>query len=276
MSGRPSRLGQAFFHFILLLVVVTLAAPFFYIVSASLKDSAALFRYPPQWLPLPPYGGNFGKLLFDSGFPRWMLNTLIVASSVTGIKIFLDSMGGYALAKLEFRGKTFFFILMLVLLMVPLGVLIVPLWELTQAMGINNTYLTLILPPLANPLGVFLMRQFILGLPSDLENAARLDGVSEFGIYARIMLPLLKPGLVVLAVVVFTDQFMSFIWPLVSTTSADMQTLTVGVASLRAKAGVNFGLWSAASVMAMLPMGIFFFALQRQFQARSLAGALKQ
>jgi len=271
-----ARLEQVFGHLILILVAITLSAPFFYVITTSLKDSGSLFHYPPQWLPIPPYLGNYQKLIFDSGFPRWMANTLFVASAVTTLKIFLDSMAGYALAKLEFRGKRVVFGLMLGLLMVPIGVLLVPLWSVARQLGILDTYWGLILPPLANPLGVFLMRQFILGLPKDLENAARLDGVSEFGIYWRIILPLLKPGLVVLAVVIFTDQYMSFIWPLVSTTSNDMQVLTVGVASLRAKGGVDFGLWSAAAVMSMVPIAIFFFALQRQFLARSLAGALKQ
>src|SRR5207248_4436288 len=114
----------------------------------------------------------------------------------------LDSMAGYSLAKLNYRGKRFVFGSLLILLMVPLGVLLVPLWEVVHALGLTNTYFALILPALANPLGAFLMRQFILGLPKDLENAARLDGVSEFGIYWRIILPLVKPGLVVLAVVV--------------------------------------------------------------------------
>ena len=225
---------------------------------------------------IPPYTGNYERLLFDSGFPRWMLNTLFVATTVTALKLFLDSMAGYALAKLEFTGKRFVFLLMLILLMVPFAALLIPLWSIAHNLHITNTYLALILPPLANPLGVFLMRQFILGLPKDLENAARLEGVSEFGIYWRIILPLVKPGLVVLAVIIFTDQFMSFIWPLVATTSDDLLVLTVGVASLRAKGGVNFGLWSAAAVMSLIPIAIFFFALQRQFLARSLAGALKQ
>jgi multiple sugar transport system permease protein len=275
-AERQARLEQLFGHVVLIMVAITLAAPFFYVITTSLKDSSSLFHYPPQWLPIPPYTGNFQRLISDSGFPRWMANTLFVASSVTAIKIFLDSMAGYALAKLEFRGKRLVFILLLALLMVPIGVLLVPLWSVAHALGITNTYLGLILPPLANPLGVFLMRQFILGLPKDLENAARLDGVSEFGIYWRIILPLLKPGLVVLAVIIFTDQYMSFIWPLVSTSSDDMQVLTVGVASLRAKGGVDFGLWSASAVMSMVPIAIFFFMLQRQFLARSLAGALKQ
>jgi ABC-type glycerol-3-phosphate transport system permease component len=205
-----------------------------------------------------------------------MANTLFVATTVTVIKVFLDSMAGYALAKLEFTGRRGIFLLMLVLLMVPFGALIIPLWETAYALHITNTYLALILPALANPLGVFLMRQFILSLPKDLENAARLDGVSEFGIYRRIILPLIKPGLVVLAVVIFTDQFMSFIWPLIATTKDDLQVLTVGVAALRSRGGVDYGLWSASAIMALIPIAIFFFVLQRQFLARNLAGALKQ
>ena len=156
-----------------------------------------------------------------------MLNTLFVACTVTGIKVFLDSMAGYALAKLEFTGKRLVFLLMLILLMVPFGVILIPLWSIAHELDITNTYLALILPPLANPLGVFLMRQFILA-PAEATSRTPpgSTGVSEFGIYWRIILPLVKPGLVVLAVIVFTDQFMSFIWPLVATPSDDLLVLT--------------------------------------------------
>jgi multiple sugar transport system permease protein len=263
-------------HVVLIAAAVACAAPFFYVIAASLKDQGALFHYPPVWVQIPPSLENYQRLLLESGFPRWMLNTLIVATTVTTAKLFLDSMAGYALAKLEFTGKRVVFLLMIMLLMVPLAALLIPLWSIAHNLHITNTYLALMLPPLANPLGVFLMRQFILGLPKDLENAARLEGVSEFGIYWRIILPLVKPGLVVLAVIIFTDQFMSFVWPLVAATNDDLLVLTVGVASLRAKGGVNFGLWSAAAVLSLFPIAIFFFALQRQFLARSIAGALKQ
>jgi multiple sugar transport system permease protein len=263
-------------HLVLITAAVACAAPFFYVIAASLKDQGALFHYPPVWVQIPPSLENYQRLLFGSGFPRWMLNTLVVATTVTTAKLFLDSMAGYALAKLEFTGRRVVFLLMIMLLMVPLAALLIPLWSIAHNLHITNTYLALMLPPLANPLGVFLMRQFILGLPKDLENAARLEGVSEFGIYWRIILPLVKPGLVVLAVIIFTDQFMSFIWPLVATTRDDLLVLTVGVAGLRAKGGVNFGLWSAAAVMSLVPIAVFFFALQRQFLARSVAGALKQ
>jgi ABC-type glycerol-3-phosphate transport system permease component len=275
-SSRTSRTERAFTHGVLIIVAITLVAPFFFVLSASLKDSGSLFAYPPQWLPIPPYLGNYQHVLFETSFPRWMANTIFVAGIVTVIKVFLDSMAGYALAKLEFTGKRLIFLLMLILLMVPFGVILIPLWTIAHELHITNTYLVLILPPLANPLGVFLMRQFILALPGDLENAARLDGVSEFGIYRRIILPLVKPGLVVLAVIVFTEQFMSFLWPLVATQDDELQVLTTGVASFRNRGGVDYGLWSAAAVMSLIPIAVFFFALQRQFLARNLAGALKQ
>jgi ABC-type glycerol-3-phosphate transport system permease component len=275
-SRRPRRSEQVFTHLILILVVITLVTPFIYVISASFKDSKSIFAYPPSLLPIPPNTGNYERLITQTGFVRWIANTFFVATVVTVLKVFLDSMAGYALAKLRFRGKRFVFASLLILLMVPLGVLIVPLWTVAHTLNINDTYLALILPPLANPLGVFLMRQFILSLPNDLENAARLDGVSEFGVYRRIILPLVKPGLVVLAIIVFTDQFMCFIWPLVSTSSDDLQVLTVGLASFRAKGGVDYGIWSAAAIMSLVPIAIFFFVLQRQFLARNLAGALKQ
>ena len=266
---------RALSHILLILVVITLSMPFLYVISASFKDSTSIFSYPPRLIPLPLYLGNYEQLVTQTGFVRWMINTVFVASTVTAVKLVLDSMCGYALAKMEFRGKRVVFASLLILLMVPIGVLLVPMWAVVHALGINDTYLALILPPLANPLGVFLMRQFILGLPKDLENAARLDRVGEFGIYRRIILPLIKPGLVVLAVIVFTDQFMSFVWPLIATSSDDLQVLTVGLASFRAKGGVNYGIWSAAAVLSLIPMAIFFFALQRQFLARNIASALK-
>lgn len=263
-------------HLALGLIAFILVAPFYYVLLASLKDSTEIFSYPPKLLPIPPYFGNYRDLLWNTGFLRWMFNTLFVATSVTVLKVFLDSMAGYALAKIEFTGRRLVFLLMIVLLMVPIGALIVPLWSIVSSLGLINTYWALILPPLANPLGAILMRQFILGLPRDLENAARLDGLSEFAIYWRIVLPLIKPGLVVLAVIIFTDQFMSFTWPLIATTSDELQVLTVGIAALRAHGGANYGLWSASAVMSLVPIGVFFFVLQRQFLARSLAGALKQ
>lgn len=273
---RRRRLAELSRHLVLGIVTFILVAPFYYVVLASLKDSNAIFSYPPKLIPWPPFWENYRHVLTETNFLRWMFNTLFVATTVTVLKVFLDSMAGYALAKIDFTGKRAVFMLMVILLMVPAGALIVPLWSLVFSLGFINTYFALILPPLANPLGAILMRQFILGLPNDLEHAARLDGLNDFQIYWRIILPLIKPGLVVLAVIIFTDQFISFLWPLIATTSDDLLVLTVGLASLRAHGGVDYGLWSASAVMSLVPIAVLFFILQRQFLARSLAGALKQ
>jgi ABC-type glycerol-3-phosphate transport system permease component len=273
---RRRRLAEFSRHLALAIVTFMLVAPFYYVVLASLKDSHQIFQYPPELIPWPPYFENYRNVISNTNFLRWMFNTLFVATTVTVLKVFLDSMAGYALAKIDFTGRRAVFLLMLILLMVPGGAILIPLWSLVYSLGLINTYFALILPPLANPLGAILMRQFILGLPRDLESAARLDGLNEFQIYWRIILPLIKPGLVVLAVIIFTDQFISFVWPLVATTSDDVIVLTVGVASLRAHGGVDYGLWSASAVMSLVPIAVLFFILQRQFLARSLAGALKQ
>ena len=160
--------------------------------------------------------------------------------------------------------------------MVPFSAILLPLYFIVRDLGLLNTYAALILPPLAEPLGIFLMRQFIQGIPRDLENAARLDGVSEFGIYLRIVLPLIKPGLVVLAVITFLSQYTSFVWPLVAVSDTTMQVVNVGLANQRSETQVNYGLFSAGAVMAMIPITIFFLLLQRYFIAGSLAGAIKE
>ena len=274
---RRTRSRQQFgYHFGLALIVFLFVAPFYYVLVASMKPGSEVFAFPPNLVPWPPDFTNYEHLLAQTAFLRWMGNTILVAVSVTTIKLFLDSMAAYALAKIDFTGKRLVFIAMLMTLMVPGGVLIIPLWTVMNSLGLLNTYAALILPPLASPFGTILLRQFILGLPRDLDNAARLDGLSEWGIYWHIVLPLIRPGLVVLGVIIFTDQFMSFLWPLIATTDDSMTMLTVGVAAMRAHGGIDYGMWSAAAMLSLLPIAIVFFVMQKQFLSTSLAGALKQ
>jgi multiple sugar transport system permease protein len=267
---------QLAYHIALAVVVFLFVAPFYYVLVASMKPGSEVFAYPPNLVPWPIDLTNYAHLLAQTSFLRWMANTLLVAVSVTTTKLFLDSMAAYALAKIDFTGKRLVFVAMLMTLMVPGGVLIIPLWSVMNSLGLLNTYAALILPPLASPFGTILLRQFILGLPRDLDNAARLDGLSEWGIYWHIVLPLIRPGLVVLGVIIFTDQFMSFLWPLIATTDDSMTMLTVGVAAMRAHGGIDYGQWSAAAILSLLPIAIVFFVMQRQFLSQSLAGALKQ
>lgn len=261
---------------ILIVAGITSVIPFLYVLSTSLKDNAALFSYPPEWIPSEPTLLNFQSLLQDYPYLRWTLNSLIVASAVTAVKVVIDSMAGYAFAKMTFPGKDILFLIVLMTLMVPFAATLIPLFLIVRGLGLTNSYLGLILPALASPIGIFMMRQFIESLPTDLENAARLDGCSEFQIFRRIILPLMKPGLVVLGVFTFMTQWTSYLWPLVINTREEMLTLTVGVQSLRSLFTVDWGILSAGAVLSMLPLILVFLFLQRYFIAGSIAGALKE
>lgn len=261
---------------VLIAAVVVALLPFGYVVSTSMKSTMALFAYPPDWLPDKATMANYRNLIDKYPFWRWLMNSAIVAGSVTAVKLVIDSMAGYAFAKMRFPGKDALFLLVLISLMIPFASLLIPTFIIVRELGLLNTYWGLILPGLASPIGVFMMRQFIESLPSDLENAARLDGCSEFQIYRRVILPLIKPGLVVLGVFTFMVQWTSYLWPLVVVTKPDMATLTVGARSLTSDFTQDWGLNSAAAVLSMLPMILVFIFLQRYFIAGSIAGALKE
>jgi ABC-type glycerol-3-phosphate transport system permease component len=256
-------------------VCVGSMAPLLYVVSTSMKDSLALFTYPPKLIPWPPYWGNFESIITEHPFIRWFSNTLLVVLVVTGIKLIIDSLAGYAFAKLDFPAKEPLFLLLIATLMVPFAATLMPLFLVVKNAGLLDTYWALILPPLANPVGIFLMRAFIETLPRDLDNAARLDGCSEFAIYRRIILPLTKPALVVLGIFYLLNLWNSFLWPLVVTRSSDMYVLTVGVASLKGLFNVDWGLIAAGSMLTLAPLIVLFVIFQRYFEAASLSGSLK-
>lgn len=283
---RTPQRGRAFFradnaymvmtYAVLIVAVLVALVPFLYVISTSLKETRSLFSYPPQWIPDEPTLENYRKLLEEHPFKRWLFNSFLVATVVTVVKVIIDSMAGYAFAKMRFAGRDGLFALVLLTLMVPFSATLIPLYIIVRELNMTNTYWGLILPPLASPIGIFMMRQFIETLPSDLENAARLDGCSEFQIYRKVILPLMKPGLVVLGVFTFMNQWTSYLWPLVVNTKPEMMTLTVGIQSLRSLFTVDWGILSAGAVLSMLPLVLVFIFLQRFFIAGSIAGALKE
>jgi ABC-type glycerol-3-phosphate transport system permease component len=258
------------------LFCVVALAPFLYVISTSLKQTRVLFDYPPDWIPNDPYVGNYSRLLSDYPFLRWVGNTLFVAGVVTAVKLLIDSMAAYALTRMHFAGRRLLLGAMVATIMIPPALLIIPLFFLVRDAGLLDTYWALILPPLANPIGIFMMRGFIDALPADLEHAARIDGAGPFRTYWHVILPLVKPGLVVVGVYVFLIQYTNFVWPLVATSSEDLYVLTTGLARLKPNfTAPDWGLISAGSVAAMVPITVVFLLLQRQFVAASLAGALK-
>jgi len=284
-AARRHRVGGvvkgALAYLVLAVFAVIAIGPFLYLLSPSLRASYELFSYPPDWIPNSLYWGNFNTILDETSYLRWGLNTLIFATGVTLITLVIDTMAGYAFARLRFPGRTFLFALVLATLMIPTAVLIAPLYIMVSNLpgwthsGIN-TYPAMIFPMVVSPLGVFMMRQFISTLPEGLVEAARLDGAGEWLIFRRIVLPLIKPAIVVLGIFTFMFQWVNFLWPLVITTSDDMKTLTVGIASLQGQFVTDWGVISAASVMTMLPIILVFLIFQRWFVQASIAGALKQ
>ncbi len=268
-------------YLVLALFAVIAIGPFIYLLSPSLRQSYELFTYPPVWIPDSLYWGNFSTVLNDTSYYRWGVNTLVFATSVTLITLVIDTLAGYAFARLRFPGRTAIFALVLATLMIPTAVVVAPLYIMVSSLpdwthaGVN-TYPGMILPMVCSPLGVFMMRQFMSTLPEGLVEAARLDGASEFQIFRKIVLPLMKPAIVVLGIFTFMLQWVNFLWPLVITTTDNMRTLTVGVASLQGQFVTDWGVISAASVMTMLPIIIVFLIFQRWFVQASMAGALKQ
>ena len=261
---------------ILTIASIVTVIPFLYVLSTSFKETKSLFSYPPEWIPRQIYYGNYLDLFTQHPYLWWLVNTLGVSLAVTAIKLVIDSMAAYALAKLDFAGKRLLVVVLLLSVATPIAALLIPLFLITRSLGLLDTYWALILPPLANPLGVFMLRGFIASLPNDIEHSARLDGASEARIFAKVILPLIRPGLVVHATFIFLLQYTSFIWPLVAMHDLDKQVLTVGISSLKAVYTVDWGLISAGSLLAAVPITVMFVLLQRHFLAQSLAGALKE
>ncbi len=266
---------------VLTLFAVIAVGPFLYLLSPSLRHSYDLFTFPPQWLPKSLYLGNFGAVLHQTSYVRWGINTLVFATSVTLLTLVIDTLAGYAFARMHFPGRGILFGLVVATLMIPTAAIVAPLYIIVSHLpswthaGVN-TYPGMILPMVCSPLGVFMMRQFMSTLPEGLVEAARLDGASELQIFRKVVLPLMKPAVVVLGIFTFMMQWVNFLWPLAITTTDSMKTLTVGIASLQGQFVTNWGLISAAAVMTMGPIIVVFLIFQRWFVQASMAGALKQ
>jgi multiple sugar transport system permease protein len=260
--------GQPWVYVALTLGLVAVAGPFVWMLLGSVKSERELRQLPPTWLPHAATLDNYRQLFSRLDFPRFFVNSALVAVAVTVANLVVCAMLGYALAKLDFPGKRALFLLVLGMLMVPYVVLLVPQFVLVSNLHLVNTYLGLILPALAvvMPFGVFLMRQYISGLPDDLIDAARVDGAGEFRIFATVIAPLTRPALATLGILTFLNSWNNFLWPLVAAQTEDKYTLPVALALY--SVGQNraqYGLLLAGSAMVVLPVLAVFVALQRHF-----------
>ncbi len=249
--------------------------PFLWMISTSLKDVTGISAIPPEFIPTSPTVTNYRRLIADTDFLRWLINSTVVSGAVLFFSLQFNSMAGYAFAKTNFPGRNALFILILSSLMVPGFVLVLPRFIMVARLRLVNTYFALIFPGIAGPFGIFLMKQYISTIPDDLIAAAKIDGCSEFRIFYMVVLPLVTPALAALAVFLFLFSWNNFFWPLIATTTRKMRTLPVGLAMLHESPyGENFwGLLMSGSFLAFLPGLAIFLALQRYFvQGIALSG----
>ncbi len=262
-AGRASG-RQTLLYVLLALGLVLVVGPFLWMLLGSFKPQAEFLRLPPTWLPETWTTDNYQRLFQNLDFPRFFGNSLIVAAAVTVGNLIFAPMLGWALAKLEFRGKQFLLLLVLATLMLPASATLIPLYVLMSTLNLVNTYPGLILPFLAGPLGVFLTRQLFLGLPDELLEAARIDGAGEFGIFWRIGMPLAAPVLATLGILTFLGSWNSFIYPLVMTQEPSMYTLPVALATFATgQYQADHGMLMAGSVVLVIPVLIVFVLMQR-------------
>lgn len=270
-ADRPRRasrggVGAWWLYVLLGLGLLLLVGPFIWMILGSFKTTSELRQVPPTWLPEQWTFENYQQLFDRQNFMRFFLNSTVVAFFVTAGNVIFCSMLGYALAKLNFPGKRILFTVVLVTLMVPGVVTFMPLFVLVANLNLVNTHAGMILPFLAGAFGVFLMRQFISGIPDELLDAARVDGAGEHYIFWRIIMPLCGPALATLTILTFLGSWNSFLWPLVVATGEDMFTLPVAVAFLATgQTETNVALLMAGSVVVILPVIVVFILLQRHF-----------
>jgi len=262
--------GKEVFASILVKVVLIFTAlivvyPFAWMVLTSFKPESAIVKYPPtlfaKTYTFEAYKGIWNRILF----PLYFKNSIIFAGCVTIISLLFDSMSGYAFARLQFRGRNVLFVLVLCTLMVPFQVTMIPLFIEIFKMGLINTYLGLVLPRASNAFGIFMMRQFFLTLPKDLEEAGRIDGCNEFRIFWRIMLPLCKPALISLFIFHFMYNWNDLLYPLLLTTTNEMRPIPAGLALFMGQHVIEYSILMAGATIALAPIITAYIISQKYF-----------
>lgn len=260
-----------------MLVALVLGAmtvfPLVYMLSIAFKAPTEVFQ--PHLIPKAPTLGNFIYVLTEVPFWRYLLNTFIVATIVTIVALFFHTMAGYALARLNFPGRETIFLAMFSTFLVSLPVIIVPLFILVRSMGMLNSFAGLIIPAIFNAFGIFLLRQYYLSLPRELEEAAIVDGASYWRIYWSVVLPLSRPIIAALAILFFLANWNGFLWPLVVASDRNLWLVQVGIANFKSQYAASWNYTMAASTIVALPMLILFVIFQGQIMDSIKTSGLK-
>lgn len=238
--------------------------PLLWLISTSFKSPTEnIFQFPPQFIPSQPTFQNFITVWKTNPFGQYLLNSTIVAVLTVSLNLLFCSLAAYPLARLNFRGRDLIFTGIVSTIMIPFQIVMIPLYILTVQLGLRNTYLGIIFPSLASAFGIFLLRQAFQGVPKELEEAARIDGCSELGLWWNVMLPAIRPALVTLAIFVFIGSWSDFLWPLIVLDRPEYYTLPLGVATLAGTFSLDWRLIAAGSVISISPVLVLFIFMQR-------------
>ncbi|MFI6319817.1 carbohydrate ABC transporter permease [Nonomuraea sp. NPDC050556] len=252
-------------YFVLLVVALVAVLPLLYMVSLSLQTQAETMQGTPVLWPATPQFGNYAEIFAKAPFGRFVVNSVVVAGTISLAHILLDPLVGYAFAKFRFPFKETLFVAVLGTMMIPFFIRMIPLYVTMANLGWLNTYQGLITPFLMDAFGIFLCRQFVQPIPDDLIHAARIDGASEFRVYAQVILPQLKPALAVLGLFTFVHQWNEFLWPLVATSTEEMRTIPVGLTMFAQEEFILWHLTAAGAVVLFVPTAVLFLFSQRYF-----------
>ena len=277
-----NNLKHAGSHFMLILVSLISVFPFIWLISTSLKgNSENIFAYPPVIIPQDFTFANYSGVWQRVDFIRYFVNSMVVAGGTVVLNLVLSAMAGYPLARMEFKGKKIVFFSVLSTIMIPFQAIMLPVYLITLKLHLVDSYgdtagfIGLIMPFAVSAFGIFLMRQAFLGIPKEMEEAAIVDGCSVWQLFWKILIPMVKPSLAVLAIFTFIGSWGEFLWPSIVLTKESMYTLPVGVNNLQGMFSSNWRFIAAGSILATIPILIFFLAMQRYFISGENEGAVK-
>jgi putative chitobiose transport system permease protein len=257
-------------------IAILMLFPLLWLLSTSLKSPTEnIFQFPPQFLPSQPTFNNFVRVWQTNPFGRYLFNSTLVALLTVGLNLLFCALAAYPLARLEFRGREIIFTAIVTTIMIPFQIVMIPLYILTVQLGMKNTYLGIIFPAIASAFGIFLLRQAFQGVPKELEEAARIDGCSELGIWWNVMLPAIRPALVTLAIFVFIGAWSDFLWPLIVIDRPELYTLPLGVAMLAGTFSLDWRLIAAGSIISIAPILILFLFVQRYIVPTAAGSGVK-
>lgn len=257
------------------IIVFIFLIPVLYTIASSFKSMAELFSTTPTFFPKKWTLANYILVLSSGNYLRYILNSLIVATTSTIIAIVINTMSGYALAKFKFKGSTVIMIVILSTIMLPLEIFMAPIFKIITFFGMYDSLWAIIIPPAATPTGIFLMRQYLLTIPDDIILSARIDGASEWKIFTKIIIPNAKPAIATLAIFSFMWRWNDYIWPLISIFTPEKYTLQLAIANLTGEFGTDYTSALAISVFSMIPMLIIFIIFQKQFVQGTVESGMK-